>query len=118
MKTIINGMELEWTPKELKEFMDLCKELKKPKEVPVKEITRTIIAKPAWIGSRWWKNPDNNWNRKWQPVVTISVINWQRITYPSKTACAKFLNTDKYHIVKHLDTWKAINWYYVSSKLH
>lgn len=118
MKTTINGMELEWTPKELKEFIDLYKEAKtSKKEVPLKEPIRTIVP-PGWIGSRGGRNPLNNWTRKWQPVCTVSVINWQRVSYKSKTACARMLGVDKYQIDKNVDSWKAVNWYFISSKIH
>jgi hypothetical protein len=43
MKTIINGMEIEGTPSELKEFMDLCEKPKKIKAEPVKEFKKTIV---------------------------------------------------------------------------
>ena len=114
MITSINWIQIEWTPQEIFDFIQIST----PKDkVPINNIEHI---RPCWpraitpsIKTRWNRNP--HWN-KWQKIWTISLINWTRVEYKNQAVLAKVLWVDPWKISRVKNTSKAINWFYVTTK--
>lgn len=121
MKTTINGMEFEWTPKELKEFLDLNqKTAKQIKQESLEDLEpkRSVVSptgpksltptpRKIWRGWAW---------KAGCPIYTISMINGQRVHYANQSLCAKFLKVNEVVISKRKDTGRPVSWYYITTK--
>ena len=116
MIATINWVTIQWTPKEIAEFI----EISNPKVDTTTSTHAPILVRPCWPRSitpsyRWWWNRNPSW-KKWNKVWTVSLINWARVEYKNQAVLAKFLWIDPAKISKIKNTTQAIRWYYITTK--